>query len=157
MRTATKNEVCTQTKHRKDMTQNTSGKTTTLRNQCSSRRKEIEVDSIKVEILTKEERTKHLGQIVTFQQQETTDIKKSNQGCLGDILQIQARVGLQILHSPAQASLVRHGDHTNYELRLRTWTLSKEHESLTQLTQRKMLRCILQTRRKYTKKTHDKK
>ena len=37
-----------------------------------------------------------------------------------------------------------------------TWTLSEEHERMVQSTQRKMLRLIIQTKRKYKKKTKDK-
>ena len=55
--------------------------------------------------------------------------QESNQGCLGDILQLQARVDFKIIPSAAQASLVRHGDHTNYELRLRNMdTLKRTRE-----------------------------
>ena len=43
------------------------GKTKILSNQSSSRRNEMVIDNIKVEILTKEESTKYLGQVVTFQ------------------------------------------------------------------------------------------
>ena len=43
--------------------------------QSSSRRKDVEIDSIKVEKLTREKSTTYLGQLVTFQQQETTEIK----------------------------------------------------------------------------------
>ena len=49
-------------------------KTKILGNQSSSRRREVELDN-KVEILTKEESTKYLGQMATFQQQETIEIK----------------------------------------------------------------------------------
>ena len=41
----------------------------------SKQKKEIEIDDIKVEILAREESTKYLGQIITFQQQETTEIR----------------------------------------------------------------------------------
>ena len=37
-----------------------------------------------------------------------------------------------------------------------TWTLTKEHERMIQSTQRKMLRLITQTKRKYKKKTQSK-
>ena len=37
-----------------------------------------------------------------------------------------------------------------------TWTLSEEHERMVQLTQRKMLRLIIQTNRRYKKKTRSK-
>ena len=51
------------------------GKTKILSNQSSNSRKEIEIDDIKVEILTREESTEDLGQTITFHQQETTQIK----------------------------------------------------------------------------------
>ena len=51
------------------------GKTKILSCQISNTRKEVEIDNIKVEKFTREESTKHLGQMVTFQQQEMTEIK----------------------------------------------------------------------------------
>ena len=51
------------------------GKTKILSSQRSSTRKEMENDNIKVEMLTREESTKYLGQMVAFQQQKTTEIK----------------------------------------------------------------------------------
>ena len=51
------------------------GKMEILSNQSSNTRKEIEVDNIKVEILRRGERTKYLRQMITFQQQETTEIR----------------------------------------------------------------------------------
>ena len=44
------------------------GKTKILSNQSSNIRKEIEIEDIKVQILTREESTKYLGQMITFQQ-----------------------------------------------------------------------------------------
>ena len=49
-------------------------KTKILSNQSSDTRKEIEIDDIKVDILTRGESTKYLGQMITFYQQETTEI-----------------------------------------------------------------------------------
>ena len=51
------------------------GKTKILSNQCSDTRKEIEDDNIKVEILTRGESARYSGQMITFQQQETTEIR----------------------------------------------------------------------------------
>ena len=51
------------------------GKTKILSNQSSNIRKEIEIEDIKVEILTREESTTYLGQMITFQEQETTEIR----------------------------------------------------------------------------------
>ena len=115
----------------------------------------MEIDNIKVDILINEERKHHIswtdGYISTT---GNNRYPESNQGCLGDVVQIQARVDLNIL--------LRH------RLRLfdmviipmmndasGTWTLSKEHERMIQSTQRKMLRFIIQTRRTYTKKTQN--
>ena len=54
------------------------GKTKLLSNQsclCSETKKEMQVDDIKIEILTRSESVRYLGQLITFQQQETTEIK----------------------------------------------------------------------------------
>ena len=54
------------------------GKTKVLSNQsslCSEMKKEMQIDDIKIEILTRSESVRHLGQLITFQQQETTEIK----------------------------------------------------------------------------------
>ena len=82
-------------------------------------RKEMEIDNIKVEILTREESTTCLGQLVTFQQQGDNRDQESNQGCLGDDLQIQTRADLEILPPSTPASIIRHGDRPIDELRLR--------------------------------------
>ena len=73
---------------------------------------------------------------------------------MGDVLQIQARVDLNILfrHRLRLFDMViipMMNDASG------TWTLSKEHERMIQSTQRKMLRSSIQTRRTYTKKTQN--
>ena len=54
------------------------GKTNILSNQssfCSDSKKEMQIDDIKIEILTRSESVRYLDQLITFQQQETTKIK----------------------------------------------------------------------------------
>ena len=68
---------------------------------------------------------------------------------MGDVLEIKARIDFKLF--AAQASLIRQGDHPNYELT----TLQEHGESLIRSTQRQMLRLIIQTRRQFKKKTHD--
>ena len=54
------------------------GKTKVLSNQsslCSDSKKEMQIDDIKIEIMTRSESVRYLGQQLTFQQQETTEIK----------------------------------------------------------------------------------
>ena len=54
------------------------GKTKVLSNQssfCSETKKEMQVDDIKIKILTRSESVRYLGQLITFQSQATTEIK----------------------------------------------------------------------------------
>ena len=51
------------------------GKTKILSNKRTDIRQEIKIGDMKVEILTRGESTKYLGQMITFQQQETTEIR----------------------------------------------------------------------------------
>ena len=50
-------------------------KTKILSNQISYIRKEVTINNIKVEVLPASECAKYLGQTITFQQQETTEIR----------------------------------------------------------------------------------
>ena len=50
-------------------------KTKNLSNQSANKRTEVEINNIKVEILLVVESAKYLGQRITFQQQETAQIK----------------------------------------------------------------------------------
>ena len=43
---------------------------------CQAKNREVPIDNITVGILSKKESTKHLGQSITLQQQETKEIKK---------------------------------------------------------------------------------
>ena len=131
------------------------GKTKILSIQSSSTRKEMEIDNIKVEILTREESTKYLGHMVKKQQQETTEIKN------------RIRAGWATFYKYKQeltsnSYLLRHWlrefdmvitPTMNYASG--KWTLSKEHERIIQLTQRKMLRLIIHVKRKYKKQIQD--
>ena len=54
------------------------GKTKVPSNQSSPSpdlKKEMQIDDVKIEILTRSESVRYLGQLITFQQQETTEIK----------------------------------------------------------------------------------
>ena len=74
-----------------------------LSNQSSDTRKDMEVDDdMKVEIPTRGESTKYLGQMITFQQQDDDRNQKSNEGCLVDVTQVQT--GADIEKLPAQTS-----------------------------------------------------
>ena len=113
--------------------------------------KEMEVDDIKIEILTRNESVKYLGQRISFHQQEPLEIKS------------RIRAAWATFHKYRQELTSK-----NYMLKRRlqlfdaaitpticfasgTWTSTKEHERMVQSTQRKMLRLIIQTKRRYKK------
>ena len=104
-----------------------------------------------IEILTRYESVKYLGQRISFYQQETTDIKSP------------VRAAWATFHKYRQELTSK-----NYMLKHRprlfdatvspticyaagTWAPNKEHERMIQSTQRKMLRLIIQTKRIYKK------
>ena len=120
-------------------------------NQSSDTKKEIEVDDIKVEILTRGESVRYLDQKITFLQQKTTEIRN------------RITAGLATFHKYRQELTSK-----NYLLKRRlrlfdavttpticyasgTWTPTKEHERMIQSTQRKMLRLILTNEKKIQK------
>ena len=133
-------------------------KTKILSNQSiinSDTRKELEVQDMKIEILTRNECVKHLGQKISFHHQETTEIKN------------RIRASWATFHKYRQELPSK-----NYTLKHRlrlfdaaispticyaggTWTPNEEHEKKIQSTQGKMLRLIIQTKRK-TKKSRNK-
>ena len=115
----------------------------------SDTKRYIKVGEMSIEILTKNESVKYLGQRISFHQQETMEIKS------------RTRAGWATFHKDRQ-ELTSKKYSLNYRLRLfdatvsptpcyaaGTWTLSKEHERMIQSTQRKMQRLIIQTKRKY--------
>ena len=124
-------------------------KTKILSNQStinSDTKKQLEVDDMKIEILTRNESVKYLGQKISNYQQETTEIKS------------RIRAAWATFHKYRQELTSK-----NYMLkeclRLFDATVSpivcyapnKDHERMIQSTQRKMLRLIIQIKRQYKK------
>ena len=113
-----------------------SRKTTILSKQSLNIRKEIEIDDIKVEILIRAESTKHLGHMITFQQQETTEIinriraawatfHKNIQGLTSRTYMLRHRLRLfDAVVSPTM------------DCASGIWTFTEEHEGMIQSTQR---------------------
>ena len=103
----------------------------------------------KIEMLTRGESVRYLGQMITFQQQETTEIRN------------RIRAACATFHKYRRELTSR-----NYLLKHRlrlfdavvtptmsyasgTWTPTKVHETMIHSTQRNMLRLIIQTKRIY--------
>ena len=114
----------------------------------SNTKRHIEVDEMSIEILKRNESVKYLGQRISFHLQETLEIKN------------RIRAVWTIFYKCRQELTSK-----NYILKHRlclfdvtvsptlcyaagTWTSNKEHERVIQSTQRKMLRLIIQTKRK---------
>ena len=111
----------------------------------------MQIDDIIIDILTRSERVIYFGQLITFQQQETTQIKN------------RIRAAWATLHKYRQ-ELTSNNYSLKHRLRLfdaaitptiryasGTWAPTKEHERRLQSAQRKMLRLIIQTKRRYKK------
>ena len=77
--------------------------------------------------------------------------QKSNQGCLGDVSQVHARTDVEKL--PAQTSTpdIRRIDNSDGMPRIGNTDTHKEQGRMMQSTQGKMLRLIIQTKRRYKK------
>ena len=70
------------------------GKTKILSNQSLNIRKEMEIDDIKVEILTREVSTKYVGQMAEYDRNQ-----KSCQGCVGNVPQEETGADIENLHA----------------------------------------------------------
>ena len=114
-------------------------------------RRYMKIGDLDIEILAKSESVKYLGQRISFHQQETIEIKS------------RIRAAWATFHKYRQ-ELTSKKYLLNYRLRLfdatvsptlcyavGTWSPSREHGRMIQSTQRKMLRLIIQTKRKYKK------
>ena len=111
-------------------------------------KKEMQVGDVKIEILTRSESVRYPGQPITSQHQETTEIRnrirtawatshKYRQELISKNYLLKHRVGLfdaEIIPTICCA-----------------WAPTKEHERMLQSAQRKMLRLIMQTKRRYKK------
>ena len=70
---------------------------------------------------------------------------------MGDFPQIQTRVDIEKLHAQTPSTAFRRHSTPTVCYAAGTWAPNKEHERMIQSTQRKMLRHIIQTKRKYKK------
>ena len=129
-------------------------KTKILSNQSSMNsdtKRYIEVGEMSFEILAKNESVKHLGQRISFHQRETLEIKsriraawttfhKYRQELTSEKYMLKLR--LRLFDATVSPTLCYAAG---------TWTPSREHERMIQSTQRKMLRLVIKTKRKYKK------
>ena len=127
-------------------------KTKILSNQDKINAKEIEVDNIKIEILGKKASARYLGQKITFEDQETEEIKnrlKAAWAAFHKYRQELTSKDYRLCHRLRLFSMVVTPTMTYASS---TWTLTLKHEKMIKTAQRKMLRLIVQTKRKYKPK-----
>ena len=70
---------------------------------------------------------------------------------MGDFPQVQTRVDIKKLHAQTSSTALRRHSFSDCLLRSGNMGTKQEHERMIQSTQRKMLRLIIQTKRKYKK------
>ena len=85
-------------------------KTKILSNQStinSDTKEQLEVDDMKVEILTRNESVKYLSQKNLVLPTRNDGNQEPYQGCMGDIPQIQTRVDIETLHAQTPSTAIR--------------------------------------------------
>ena len=129
-------------------------KTKILSNQStvnSDTKKHIEVGDMSIEILTRNESVKYLGQKISFYQQETTEIKRRIRAVWATFHKYRQELSsknymlkhrLRLFDATVSPTICHAAG---------TWAPNKEHERMIQSTQRKMLRLIIQTKRIFNK------
>ena len=129
-------------------------KTKILSNQSiinSDTKKELEVEDMKIEILTRNESVKYLGQRISFYQQETTEIKSWIRAAWATFRKYRQELTSKNYMLKHRLRLIDAAISPTICYAAGTWTPNKEHEKMIPSMQRKMLRLIIQTERKYKK------
>ena len=122
-----------------------------LATKARAHEKKLKSQNMKVEILTRGESAKYLGQMITFQQQETTEIRNRIKAAWATFHKYRQELTSKtymLKHRLPQFDAVIT---PTICYASGTWTPNKEHERMIQSTQRKMLRLIIQTKRRYKK------
>ena len=91
-------------------------KTKILSNQDKMKANENTVDNIKIEVLAKGDSARYLGQKITFEEQETEEIKKQAESSVGSVPQISTRIDIKRLPTLPQTSSFQYGDHSDDDL-----------------------------------------
>ena len=117
-------------------------KTKILSNQTVGRQKEVEIDNIK--IAKKGESAKYLGQKITFEQQETAEIRNRIRRAWAAFLKFRQELTSKTYRYKDRLRLFDMVITPTLTYACATWTLTKEHERMTKSTQREMLRLIIQ-------------
>ena len=102
-----------------------------------------------IEILTRNESVKYLSQRISVYQQETTEMKSRIGAAWTTFHKYRQELTLKKYMLKHRLRLFDATVSPTICYAAGTWTPNKEHERMIQSTQRKMLRLINQTKRKY--------
>ena len=127
-------------------------KTKVLSNQsslCSDSKKEMQIDDIKIENPGKKRKREILRPADYIPAAGNDRNQESHQDSLGDVSQVQTGADIEKLHAQTPSPTVRRSNNSDDMLRIGNMGTTKEHERMLQSAQRKMLRLIIQSKRKY--------
>ena len=127
-----------------------------LSNQDVRRQKEATIDNIKVEVLRRSECAKYLGDTITFELQETTEIKNRLRTAWAAFHKFRQERTSRSYRSCHRTRLFNVVVTPTLTYASGTWTLTTEHERMIRSAQRKMLHLTDQTKRKYKQKAKKK-
>ena len=126
-------------------------KTNILSNQSSNKKKEVKICNVKVEVLLVQDCAKYLGQTITFQQQDTTEIRSRIRAAWASFCRYKQELTSRSYPLQHRLRLFKMIISPTLGYACGTWTLTEERQRMIRSTQRKMLQLIVQTR-KNTKK-----
>ena len=130
------------------------GKTKVLSNQSSKSpdsKKEMQSCDVRIEVLKRSESVRYLGQLITFQQQETTEIKNRIRTAWAAFPKYRQELTSKNYLLKHRLRLFDAAITPTICYASGTWAPTKGHERILQSTQRRLLRLIIQTKRRYKK------
>ena len=127
-------------------------KTNALSNQEKVKTKEVTVSNVKIQVLAKGDSARYLGQKITFEEQETEEIKNRLKAALSAFHKYRQELTSKDYRLCHRLRLFNMVITPTMTYASGTWTLTQKHEQMIKTAQRKMLRLILQTKRKYKPK-----
>ena len=124
-------------------------KTKILSNQDKIKAKEITVDNIKIEVVEKKASAKYLGQKITFEEKETEEIKNRLKAAWAAFHKYRQELTSKDYRFCHRLRLFNMVVTPTMTYASGTWTLTQKDEKMIKTAQRKMLRLIVQTKRRY--------
>ena len=127
-------------------------KTKILSNQDKVKAKEITVCNIKIEILEKGDSARYFGQQITWEDQETAEVKNRLKAAWAGFHKYRQELTSKDYRLCHRLRLFKMVITSTLTYASGTWTLTLKNEKVIKTAQRKMLRLIIQTKRRYKTK-----